>query len=168
MAATSKESITRRIKKWLSTSWKPIAEPAADRFGLDLVIIHHRIGFIAVGEASCFLRVASPHRSEGFQASQWIVDELKKKAPIWKRPRFRLDNYRETPLTHADGNSMNWANRLTLSRLALTVFFFVLLLSSSWHYARTLLVIFLIAGLTDFIDGEIQRRYGVVTNFGKL
>src|SRR5207245_11675278 len=63
---------------------------------------------------------------------------------------------------------MNWANRLTLSRLALTVLF-VALLSSSWHYARTAaLVIFLIAGLTDFIDGEIARRYGVITNFGKL
>src|SRR6516165_3696965 len=63
---------------------------------------------------------------------------------------------------------MNWANRLTLSRLALTVLF-VVLLSSSWHYARTAaLVIFLIAGLTDFVDGEIARRYGVVTNFGKL
>ena len=63
---------------------------------------------------------------------------------------------------------MNWANRLTLSRLALTVLF-VVLLSSSWQYARTTaLVIFLIAGLTDFIDGEIARRYGVITNFGKL
>jgi len=63
---------------------------------------------------------------------------------------------------------MNWANRLTLSRLALTVFF-VVLLSSSWQYARTAaLLIFLIAGLTDFIDGEVARRYGVITNFGKL
>jgi molybdopterin synthase catalytic subunit len=68
---------------------KRIAEQAADRFELKLVIIHHRIGFIAVGEASLFLRVATPHRSEGFRASQWIVDELKKKVPIWKRPRFR-------------------------------------------------------------------------------
>jgi CDP-diacylglycerol--glycerol-3-phosphate 3-phosphatidyltransferase len=63
---------------------------------------------------------------------------------------------------------MNWANRITLSRLALTVIF-VVALNSSWHYARTTaLVIFLIAGLTDFIDGEIARRYGVITNFGKL
>jgi CDP-diacylglycerol--glycerol-3-phosphate 3-phosphatidyltransferase len=63
---------------------------------------------------------------------------------------------------------MNWANRLTLSRLVLTVLF-VLALNSSWQYARTAaLVIFLIAGLTDFIDGEIARRYGVITNFGKL
>jgi CDP-diacylglycerol--glycerol-3-phosphate 3-phosphatidyltransferase len=63
---------------------------------------------------------------------------------------------------------MNWANRITLSRLALTVLF-VIALNSSWQYARTAaLVIFLIAGLTDFIDGEIARRYGLITNFGKL
>ena len=67
---------------------KRIAEQAAERFGLRLVIVHHRFGFIAVGEPSLFLRVASQHRSEGFQASQWIVDELKKKVPIWKRPAF--------------------------------------------------------------------------------
>jgi CDP-diacylglycerol---glycerol-3-phosphate 3-phosphatidyltransferase len=63
---------------------------------------------------------------------------------------------------------MNWANRITLSRLGLTVVF-VVALNSSWQYARTTaLVIFLIAGLTDFVDGEIARRYGVITNFGKL
>ena len=67
---------------------KRIAGRAAQRFGLKQVIIHHRTGFIAAGEASLFLRVASPHRSESFRASQWIVDELKKKVPIWKRPRF--------------------------------------------------------------------------------
>jgi CDP-diacylglycerol--glycerol-3-phosphate 3-phosphatidyltransferase len=63
---------------------------------------------------------------------------------------------------------MNWANRLTLSRLGLTVLF-VIALNSSWQYGRTTaLVLFLIAGLTDFIDGEVARRYGVITNFGKL
>src|SRR5439155_3650229 len=70
-----------------------------------------------------------------------------------------------------DGNvrkSMNWANRLTLSRLLLTVVF-VAALTSSWQYGRTCaLVIFIVAGLTDFVDGEIARRYGFVTNFGKL
>lgn len=80
---------------------KLIAEQAAERFGLKLVIIHHRIGFIAVGEPSVFLRVASPHRSEGFQASQWIVDELKKKVPIWKRPRFKIESHRHTSQTEA-------------------------------------------------------------------
>src|SRR5881275_1568084 len=63
---------------------------------------------------------------------------------------------------------MNWANRLTLSRLLLTIIF-VAALNSSWQYGRTLaLFIFLLAGVSDFVDGEIARRYGFVTNFGKL
>ena len=63
---------------------------------------------------------------------------------------------------------MNWANRLTLSRLLLTIIF-VAALNSSWQYGRTLaLIVFLIAGVSDFVDGEIARRYGVITNFGKL
>jgi CDP-diacylglycerol---glycerol-3-phosphate 3-phosphatidyltransferase len=63
---------------------------------------------------------------------------------------------------------MNWANRLTISRLILTVLF-VAMLNCAWPYARTTaFVIFLIAGVTDFVDGEIARRYGIITNFGKL
>jgi CDP-diacylglycerol--glycerol-3-phosphate 3-phosphatidyltransferase len=55
-----------------------------------------------------------------------------------------------------------------LSRLVLTIAF-VVMLNSSWPYARTsALILFIIAGLTDFIDGEVARRYGVITNFGKL
>jgi CDP-diacylglycerol--glycerol-3-phosphate 3-phosphatidyltransferase len=63
---------------------------------------------------------------------------------------------------------MNWANRLTISRLILTVLF-VAALNSDWVYGRTAaLIIFLLAGITDYFDGEIARRYGEVTNFGKL
>jgi CDP-diacylglycerol--glycerol-3-phosphate 3-phosphatidyltransferase len=63
---------------------------------------------------------------------------------------------------------MNWANRLTLGRLALTILF-VLSLSSLWRYGRTTaLALFIVAGVTDYFDGEIARRYGVITKFGKL
>jgi CDP-diacylglycerol--glycerol-3-phosphate 3-phosphatidyltransferase len=63
---------------------------------------------------------------------------------------------------------MNWANRLTLSRLVLTILF-VVALSSPWPYAHTIaLITFLIAGITDLFDGEIARRYQIVTNFGRL
>ncbi len=63
---------------------------------------------------------------------------------------------------------MNWANRLTLSRLGLTILF-VIALNSEWPFGRTIaLALFVIAGLTDFADGEIARRYRFVTNFGKL
>ena len=63
---------------------------------------------------------------------------------------------------------MNWANRLTVSRLGLTILF-VLALNSQWPFAYTLaLVLFIVAGITDYVDGEIARRYQFVTNFGKL
>ncbi len=68
---------------------KRVAEQAAEGFELELVLVHHRIGFIAAGEPSLFLRMCSPHRQEAFRASQRIVNELKKKVPIWKRPRFK-------------------------------------------------------------------------------
>lgn len=63
---------------------------------------------------------------------------------------------------------MNWANRLTLSRLVLTILF-VMALNSQWQYGRTMaLILFVLAGVTDFVDGEIARRYESETNFGKL
>ncbi|MGE5209390.1 MAG: molybdenum cofactor biosynthesis protein MoaE [Alphaproteobacteria bacterium] len=78
-----------------------IAKNAGEKFKLNLVIVHHRIGFIAVGEPSLFLRVASPHRGDGFRASQWIVDELKKSVPIWKRPRFKNQSFRSASHSEA-------------------------------------------------------------------
>jgi molybdopterin synthase catalytic subunit len=59
---------------------------------LKQIIIHHRIGFVRVGDASLFLRVTAQRRAAAFGASQWVVDELKRRVPIWKRPKFRIDN----------------------------------------------------------------------------
>ena len=67
-----------------------IAQEAAERFDLLMVKLHHCVGFVAVGETSLFLRVASAHRGAAFEASRWIVDELKKRVPIWKSVRFRV------------------------------------------------------------------------------
>jgi molybdopterin synthase catalytic subunit len=67
-----------------------IATKAADKFALQRVVIHHRLGFVPAGESSLWLRIAAPHRAEAFAAGEWIVDELKRKVPIWKHPRFKL------------------------------------------------------------------------------
>ena len=80
---------------------KQIAEQAAIEFGLRSIIIHHRIGFVAVGEPSLFTRVCSGHREAAFQASRWIVEELKKKVPIWKRPRFKSNALRRASRSEA-------------------------------------------------------------------
>jgi molybdopterin synthase catalytic subunit len=69
---------------------RKIAHEAAERFDLLAIRLHHGIGFVAVGEPSLFLRVASAHRGAAFEASRWIMDELKKRVPIWKSVRFRV------------------------------------------------------------------------------
>jgi molybdopterin synthase catalytic subunit len=76
-----------------------IAEESAKNFELKKVIVRHRIGFVSAGEASLFLQVAAGHRGTAFAAGRWIVDELKKRVPIWKRPRFKADN-QASPESH--------------------------------------------------------------------
>ena len=67
-----------------------IAREAMERFGLQMTVIRHRVGFVPAGEASLLIRLASPHRSEAIRALEWLVDELKKRVPIWKHPQFSL------------------------------------------------------------------------------
>ena len=63
---------------------------------------------------------------------------------------------------------MNWANRLTVSRFFLTLIF-VVAMSWDWKYGHTVaLVVFVLASITDYADGEIARRYSLITDFGKL
>jgi molybdopterin synthase catalytic subunit len=67
-----------------------VAESAAKKFeNLHEVFLQHRIGFVAAGEPSVVVRVTSRHRGAAFGASQWIMDELKRVVPIWKRPVFK-------------------------------------------------------------------------------
>ena len=68
---------------------KLIADAAMTKFQLKRVVLHHRAGFVRAGEPSLFLRVSARHRGVAFDASKWIVDELKKKVPIWKKPKFK-------------------------------------------------------------------------------
>jgi molybdopterin synthase catalytic subunit len=46
----------------------------------------HRTGPVAAGETSLWLEIRSPHRAEAFAAGQWLIDEMKRVVPIWKRP----------------------------------------------------------------------------------
>lgn len=69
-----------------------VADECAGEFDLNQLVVHHRIGFVAVGEASLLVRVGSRHRAEAFRASAWIVDQLKKRVPIWKHPVAAADH----------------------------------------------------------------------------
>ena len=63
---------------------------------------------------------------------------------------------------------MNLPNKLTLSRLVLTVAFLAVLFSEIPYYETVSLVLFCIASLTDYYDGMIARRDKLITNFGIL
>ena len=63
---------------------------------------------------------------------------------------------------------MNLPNKLTLARIALTFVFMFLLFSSGIYAKSAALAVFVIACITDYFDGEIARRTGQITNFGKL
>jgi molybdopterin synthase catalytic subunit len=56
------------------------------RWPVEAVWLVHRIGVVKVNEPSLWVEVVAPHRAEAFAACQWLIDELKRVVPIWKRP----------------------------------------------------------------------------------
>ena len=66
-----------------------LEEEIRSRWPEVLVAIVHRIGFLKLGEASVLIAVSSPHRDAGFESLRYAIDELKKRAPIWKKEVYR-------------------------------------------------------------------------------
>ena len=62
-----------------------LAERAIELFGVLSVVMAHRTGSVGPGEPIVCIHVASPHRAEGFEACSWLIDELKRQAPLWKK-----------------------------------------------------------------------------------
>jgi molybdopterin synthase catalytic subunit len=56
------------------------------RWPIESVRLVHRVGVVKVNEPSLWVEVVAPHRGEAFAACQWLIDELKKVVPIWKKP----------------------------------------------------------------------------------
>ena len=71
-----------------------IAREAAARCGPASVVIVHRLGALALEEASVAIVVAHAHRDEAYQLSRWAIEELKRRVPIWKREHY-ADGTRE-------------------------------------------------------------------------
>ncbi|XP_008333978.1 molybdopterin synthase catalytic subunit [Cynoglossus semilaevis] len=49
------------------------------------ICVHHRLGWVKVGEASVVMAISSPHRHDSHQAIQHCISQLKAKIPIWKK-----------------------------------------------------------------------------------
>lgn len=65
-----------------------IAREAGERADTDQVAVVHRVGELAVGEHSVAIAVASPHRSNAYDASRYIIEEIKKRLPVWKHEHY--------------------------------------------------------------------------------
>ena len=74
------EVVVERIEELVSQ--------AADKWELVAVAIEHRIGMVAIGQTSVGVAVAAVHRDAAFEAGRFLIDELKARAPIWKKEHW--------------------------------------------------------------------------------
>ena len=63
-----------------------IFEEIGKRWPIESVRLVHRIGVVPVNETSLWVEVIAPHRGEAFAAGQYLIDEMKRLVPIWKKP----------------------------------------------------------------------------------
>lgn len=65
-----------------------IAREAATRLGSDRVAVVHRVGELDIGEVSVAIAASSPHRAEAFDATRHVIEEIKKRLPVWKKEHY--------------------------------------------------------------------------------
>lgn len=65
-----------------------IVAEAKDRWPINEVRVVHRIGTLEIGEAAVAIAVSSAHRAEAFEACRFVIEEIKKRVPIWKKEIF--------------------------------------------------------------------------------
>lgn len=65
-----------------------IGREIAARWAGSACAIAHRVGSLAIGEASVIIAVATPHRADAFEACRYAIDRLKEIVPIWKKERW--------------------------------------------------------------------------------
>jgi molybdopterin synthase catalytic subunit len=71
-----------------------ILDEAANKFPGSFTVIVHRIGELAIGDASVAIATSHPHRSAAYAANRYAIEQLKTRVPIWKREHY-IDGTRE-------------------------------------------------------------------------
>ncbi|PPK97413.1 molybdopterin synthase catalytic subunit [Kineococcus xinjiangensis] len=65
-----------------------VAQDVARRCRVDAVAVSHRVGHLAVGDCALAVAVSAAHRREAFEAAALLVDEVKRRLPVWKHQHF--------------------------------------------------------------------------------
>ena len=66
--------------------FKLILDAIEKKWPIESIRLVHRTGVVKVNESSLWVEVIAPHRGEAFDACQWLIDEMKRTVPIWKKP----------------------------------------------------------------------------------
>jgi molybdopterin synthase catalytic subunit len=86
---------------------KRIMDEAEHAYGVSAVSVEHRIGVLDVGETSIAIVTAHPHRAPAMESNRYIIEEIKKRVPIWK-------------LEHYTDGSREWVDPTRASQVAST------------------------------------------------
>jgi molybdopterin synthase catalytic subunit len=71
-----------------------IVREAGEKFGTADIVVEHRLGELTIGDASVAIAVAHARRGGAYDASRYIIEQLKKRVPIWKLEHY-VDGTRE-------------------------------------------------------------------------
>lgn len=74
------EMADRQIRRWI--------HEAGQRWNVAAVEVRHRVGCVGVGEASVCILVSAAHRAHAYEASQFLLEQIKHDAPIWKQELY--------------------------------------------------------------------------------
>jgi molybdopterin synthase catalytic subunit len=65
-----------------------IAAEAVRRFGTGRLVVEHRVGQLALGDVSVAIAVSHAHRAPALDATRYVIEQLKRRVPIWKREHY--------------------------------------------------------------------------------
>ena len=65
-----------------------IVEEAASKWPILAAVVEHRVGRVGLGEPAVVVAVSTAHRDDAFGAARYLIDELKARAPLWKKEHW--------------------------------------------------------------------------------
>jgi molybdopterin synthase catalytic subunit len=74
------------FQKMVEHQFNLLFDEMGRRWPIESIRLVHRVGVVKVNEPSLWVEVVAPHRGEAFAACQWLIDEMKRAVPIWKKP----------------------------------------------------------------------------------
>lgn len=82
-----------------------ILAQAEEKFGVSAIVVEHRVGALALGDVSVVVAAAHAHRAPALDCTRFVIEEIKKRVPIWK-------------LEHYAGGTRQWIDPTVASGVA--------------------------------------------------